>query len=310
MGREMSSFLDALRSGRVLLMDGAMGTELQKRGLKSDEIAATWNVLHPDKVRAIHNAYRHAGAEVLLTNTFLINSTSYVRSMYAAGEIPSTGDWQRAFDLIGREARFRVAAVGPVAGDSNGREFDNMKMFFVPDHCSNFAPHACCHVPDAILLETCSSPRVRYALNVLCCGKTSCPILLSLTYQRSSANKLVTLSGHSPEWFAKRAKQYGADALGANCGRDIDMDDIIEIIRRYRAVTDLLLFARPNAGTPTKQGDRWIYPHTPKAMAARLPELLEAGVSMVGGCCGTTPGHIAAFREVIDAWNKRAPVLG
>ena len=138
----------------------------------------------------------------------------------------------------------------------------------------------------------------------LLCSRTRWPVLLSLTYLRNARRQLTTISGHSPEWFATRAKKWGVAALGVNCGRDIDMDDMIEIIRRYRAVTDLPLFARPNAGTPTKQGDRWIYPHTPEMMAARLPELLEAGVSMVGGCCGTTPEHIAAFRTVIEAWNK------
>jgi 5-methyltetrahydrofolate--homocysteine methyltransferase len=84
------------------------------------------------------------------------------------------------------------------------------------------------------------------------------------------------------------------------------MDEMIEIIRRYRQVTDLPLFARPNAGTPTRAGDRWVYPHTPEQMAARLPELLEAGVNMVGGCCGTTPEHIAAFKPIIDEWNAKA----
>jgi methionine synthase I (cobalamin-dependent) len=81
------------------------------------------------------------------------------------------------------------------------------------------------------------------------------------------------------------------------------MTEIIEIIRRYRDYTDLPLFARPNAGTPKRVRNRWVYPHTPEAMAARLPELLKAGVSMVGGCCGTTPAHVAAFKPIVDAWN-------
>jgi methionine synthase I (cobalamin-dependent) len=115
----------------------------------------------------------------------------------------------------------------------------------------------------------------------------------------------VTSSGHSPEWFANRARDWGLAALGVNCGRDIGMDEVIEIIRRYRRVTDLPLFARPNAGTPVRQGKRWVYPHTPERMAARLSELLEAGVCMVGGCCGTTPEHIAAFKPIIDEWNER-----
>ncbi len=87
--------------------------------------------------------------------------------------------------------------------------------------------------------------------------------------------------------------------VGVNCGWDIDMDDVIEIIRRYRHETDLPLFARPNAGTPIPEGEHRVYPHTPAVMAARLPELLEAGASMVGGCCGTTPEHIAAFQRVL-----------
>jgi methionine synthase I (cobalamin-dependent) len=132
------------------------------------------------------------------------------------------------------------------------------------------------------------------------------PVLLSLTYRHEeNGGGLLTFSGHSPEWFARRARDYGIAALGVNCGRDIGMGDIIAIVRRYRAVTDLPLFARPNAGTPTRDGNRWVYPLTPEAMAARLPELLEAGVSMVGGCCGTTPEHIAACKPIIDAWNAR-----
>jgi 5-methyltetrahydrofolate--homocysteine methyltransferase len=122
-----------------------------------------------------------------------------------------------------------------------------------------------------------------------------------LTYRRDASGRLVTHSGHAPETYARHAESHGVAALGVNCGRDIGMGDIIEIIRRYRHETDLPLFARPNAGTPTKQGDSWVYPHTPVAMAARLPELLEAGASMIGGCCGTTPEHIAAFRAVIAA---------
>ena len=98
--------------------------------------------------------------------------------------------------------------------------------------------------------------------------------------------------------------EIGVSALGVNCGRDIGMDDIIEIVRRYRQVTDLPLFARPNAGTPVCEGDRWVYPLTPAEMARRLPELLEAGISMVGGCCGTTPEHIAAMRPVVEQWNR------
>jgi methionine synthase I (cobalamin-dependent) len=300
----MTALLDVLRSGRVLLMDGAMGTELQKVGLKPNENAAAWNFLHPYKVQVVHQAYLDAGAEVFLTNTFLINCRSYMATVWRAHQVQGFRvAWRRAYDLVGPEAAVRLASVGPVAGDPSPREFDEIRRFWVSDECDDPVSHDCVHFPHGILLETCSSPRVRYALARLRGSKR--PLLLSLAFQRATGGRLVTFSGHSPEWFARRAKAYGADALGVNCGKDVGMDEMLEIIRRYRQETDLPLFARPNAGTPRRRGGRWVYPQTPQEMADRLPELLEAGVCMVGGCCGTTPEHIAAFRKVVDAWNAR-----
>jgi methionine synthase I (cobalamin-dependent) len=303
----MSRFLKALHSGRVLLMDGAMGTELQKRGLKDGENAAAWNLLHPDEVAAVHRAYREAGAKVLLTNTFMLYCSTFSDTIFASGRPSySQGEvWEAAYNLLGPKVPriYRIVSHSPVWGSPGPIEFEDldkpvplripfhapfMKRFYKPAH--------------AVLLETCSTPRFEQAIP--CIRKAyKGPILLSLTYLRNERGELATRSGHTPEWFAERAAPCGVAALGVNCGRDIDMDDVIAIIRRYRAVTDLPLFARPNAGTPQREGGRWVYPHTPKQMAERLPALLEAGVCMVGGCCGTTPEHIAAFREVVDRWN-------
>ena len=295
----MSRFLEALHSGRVLLMDGAMGTELRKAGLRDDENAAAWNLLHPERVRAVHQAYREAGAEVFLTNTFLAHADTLAESFRAAKRLPFSHHelWTRGYELIGPPGApvFRLASHGPVAGRAAAREFDQWGYFYTSRLLYDGA--------DGVLLETCSSPRVRYAIRRIRehCDK---PVLLSLAFTRNESGALVTYSSHPPEWFARRAKDYGVAALGVNCGRDIGMEDIIAIVRRYRDHTDLPLFARPNAGTPARVGDRWVYPRTPEDMAARLPELLAAGVSMVGGCCGTTPAHIAAFRPVVDAWNR------
>jgi 5-methyltetrahydrofolate--homocysteine methyltransferase len=298
----MSAFLDALHSGRALLMDGAMGTELQKAGLRDDESGAAWNQLYPGRVEKVHRAYVRSGAEVLLTNTFLMASGSNLAQLRAAGVHPTYPTlWCEALARTGSSDQFRLADIGPICG-SPKREFDQVPA--APYR--NCAPHlrGAHPPPDAILVETCSTPRVRYALQFY---RRQCdlPVLLSLSFLRDRSGKLATSSGHPPEWFAQRASEYGLAALGVNCGRDIGMDDVIEIVRRYRAVTHLPLFARPNAGTPTRDGDRWAYPLTPKVMAARLPELFDAGARMVGGCCGTTPAHVAACKPVIDAWNAR-----
>ena len=127
------------------------------------------------------------------------------------------------------------------------------------------------------------------------------PLLLSLSYHRKGG-ELVTYSGHRPETFARHAARHGVAALGVNCGKEIDLPDVAEVVRRYRQETDLPLFARPNAGTPSPHGT---HPRSPEAMAAWAPALIAAGVTMIGRCCGTTPAHVAAFRPAVEAWNAR-----
>jgi len=297
----MSRFLDALHSGRVMLMDGAMGTELRRAGLPEDGCGEIWNVTHPARVRAVHQAYVNAGADVLLTNTFQANRPALSRS--------GSDSSHHVFDYIApakqiiapftSENRFALASVGPIMEPPDNLEFpyllhvdEIIGALWTLEINKQFDPLS------GLLIETCSSPRVRFAVRrALLPGFT---VLLSLTYQRDAKGQIMTLSGHAPEWFARRAKDWGVAALGVNCGRDMDMSDNIEIIRRYREETDLPLFARPNAGTPTKQDGRWVWPHSAESMAARLPELIEAGACMIGGCCGTTPEYIAAFRRILD----------
>src|SRR5262249_34296996 len=111
---------------------------------------------------------------------------------------------------------------------------------------------------------------------------------------------------HTPREWARRVSRWKrVVALGVNCGVEMTVRDCAEVVRQFRDATDLPLFARPNARPPTRVGARGEYPQSPPAMAAQLPELLEAGVVMVGGCCGTTPEHIAAFRHLVDGWNAR-----
>jgi len=274
----MSRFLEALR-GRALLMDGAMGTQLQRRGLAEGACYEMCNLEHPDWVDAIHRAYVRAGAECLLTHTFQANPRALARH----GQEGMLEAILEQACRLAREAagpgRFVLADVGPLE---------------VCDETAFRRVLGGFRDVDAVLLETFSSPEVGEAARWA--GESGLPVLVSLTYGPG----LLTHSGHSPEWFAERAAGWGAAALGVNCGRDIDMAEISEIVRRYRRATELPLFARPNAGTPIRQEGRWVYPRSPEAMAGRLAELLAAGTVLVGGCCGTTPEHIAAFRRVVE----------
>jgi 5-methyltetrahydrofolate--homocysteine methyltransferase len=274
-------------------MDGAMGTEVQRAGIREGECYELWNVTHPERVRAIHQAYADAGAEILLTNTFQANRAALARHGLEdqLQTLARCGlDLARA---VAGEQRFVLADLGP---------YDDQ-----PDLLTTRELVEVLRSADAFLLETSTQLE---NLSSICAGlerteSRGRPVLISFAFRRQPDGSVCTNDGWQPEECARRVSRYRPAALGVNCGRDIGLDEVIEIIRRYRQATDLPLFARPNAGTPTRDGDRWLYPNTPAQMAARLPELLEAGVCMVGGCCGTTPEHLAVFRSVVSGWNAR-----
>ena len=290
----MSRFLDALRSGRVLLMDGAMGTELQRAGLQPGECGELWNLTHPEKVRAIHQAYVDAGAEVLLTNTFQANPATVARHNLE-GQLGVI--CQAAVDLA-REAagpdRWVLADVGPCQCYEDRAAFRNLIRTLAAAGA------------DGILLETYSDPEILLPLLRLRCFDplNPLPVFVSFTYRRDREGQVRTFDGLTAGLLARMVEKDRIDALGANCGRDIAMPQILDIVQGYRENTSRRLFVRPNAGTPKQVEDHWVYPHSPDYMASWLPELLKVGVSMVGGCCGTTPAHIAAFRPIIDEWNR------
>jgi methionine synthase I (cobalamin-dependent) len=271
----MSRLAAALRSGNVLLMDGAMGTELMRRGLRAGECADAWNLTRPNEVRAVHHAYLDAGAEILLTNTFQANPCALARHGLQ-DELEAI--WQAAFKNA-RGAPLLLADVGPMER-------------FAPEELARILQAA--RTADGILLETWSSFADLKTVAHLNRETENLPLLVSFTFRR--ADGLTTFPGASPESCAEAAIAADAVALGANCGAEIDTAALLEIIERFRAVCDLPLFVRPNAGTPNGEA----YPRSPEAMAEQLRPLLQTGVTMVGGCCGTTPEHTAAFRRVID----------
>ncbi len=291
----VQSLRDAMQSGRLLLMDGAMGTELQRVGARISHRPDDWNLDRPDAVRSIHQSYAEAGAEVFLANTFQLNPLALTHRLLrsAAESVQAAIEIARS---IAKRNRFVLFDVGPIISRKNG-EFHDLGAL---EHVIDWARAA---PADGILFETCSSARVRFALERA--KRIGLPILLSLTYRRDAKERFETYDGHAPDWFAARARKWGVDALGVNCGLEITVADCAAIVRQYRAVTDLPLFARPNAGTPKRIGNRYRYSRTPAAMAADLPLILEAGAMMVGGCCGTTPAHIRAFRRVMEKFGVR-----
>ncbi len=282
--KDMTRFLEALHSGQIILMDGAMGTELRRSGLGETDCGELWNLTHPERVRAIHRAYVAAGAQCLLTNSFQANPATLARHGLAHQlEAVNAAAVELARSAIGDNG-YVLGDIGPLENLADmGRVVRSL-------------PGA-----DALLLETWSELAALRALGQAgnpAWNPEGLPVLVSFTYRQNPGKPPSLPESQSPEEVAALVQEFGAAGLGVNCGRDIAMEEIVDIVRRYRAVTDLPLFARPNAGTPIRHGDRWVHPHTPEQMAACLPDLLAAGLTMLGGCCGTTPAHIAAFRRM------------
>ncbi len=276
-----------------------MGTELIRIARRSHDAVIDWNLDRPDAVRSVHATYAKSGAQVFLTNTFQLNPLA-IRARANGRRGLLAGSFRAAVEIAASVAgrdRFVLADIGPIMSRGNV-EFANprhvARVLQIVKNARNLS---------GILFETCSSSRVRFAVEQA--KRLGLPVLLSLTYRHRGPKDFETFDRHSPEWFAERARKWGADLLGVNCGLEISVADCAAIVRAYRKATDLPIFARPNAGTPKRQGDTWRYPRSPAAMARDLPELLEAGATMIGGCCGTTPAHIRAFRRVIDRWNAR-----
>jgi methionine synthase I (cobalamin-dependent) len=292
-------FLKALTSGRPLLMDGAMGTELLRIKAALPHCLAECNLTCPGAITAVHQAYCAAGAQVLLTNTFQANPLAMAPA--EAEKICKAG--VELARLAAGPGRFILGNVGPMLAGGPPREVFN------PQALGQIM--AALAGVDGIILETWSSPEalrvvqwIFHQADIL----DGLPLLLSLSYQRFTDGKLATQSGHEPETFARHAKRHGVAALGVNCGKDIGIEETVAILRRYRKMTDLPLFARPNAGSPTCKDGEWVYPLGPAQMAEGVPAMVNAEARMIGGCCGTTPAHLAAIGQKLTASSVIPPV--
>jgi len=274
---------------RVLLFDGSMGALLGQMGVET-ECPDLLSITRPDLIRGIHEAYVQAGADVILSNTFGATSIKLERAGLAerAAEIVSaavknaraSGAAFVALDL-GPTGRF-LAPVGDVG-------FDQM-MASLREFCRAGADAGA----DLIVIETQTDlHEMRCAL--IAARETGLPVVASSTYSGSAR----TLTGGAPECAALIALSLGAAAAGVNCsGGPLEM---LKPLKAMRVVSPVPVVVQPNAGLPSVGANgRAVFPFGPDAMAPHMAEILAAGASAIGGCCGTTPEHISKMRLLLD----------
>jgi methionine synthase I (cobalamin-dependent)/5,10-methylenetetrahydrofolate reductase len=287
-------FLAALET-RILLADGATGTELHDRGVPASACLDSINLENPDLVQALHEDYIAAGADIIETNTFGANRIKLGRY----GLADRVRDVNLRGVAIAREARrsgdrevFVAGAVGPVdvglpaAGDVTlqqaRRAFREQIEALVEAEV------------DLLMLETFSTlAETREAL-LAAREVTELPVVAQLTFQRDGR----TWSGEEPGEAVRELHALGADVVGVNCVPGPQV--ALEIVERMAAAAPVKLSAQANAGRPRVSEQGLWYPATPQSFAEYVPALVAAGASIVGGCCGTTPDHIAAMRRALS----------
>src|SRR5581483_10399119 len=288
--------MERISDGEILISDGALGTLLQAKGLKPGECPESWCLSHPEVLKGIAQAYLDAGSDLVTTNSF--GGTSYKLEPY--GYQDKVGDFNRAaarlVKQVMRERGYVAGSVGPtgrIVVDEGGdvRPEDLYRAF--SEQVVALAEGGA----DAICIETMSS--LVEATQAIKAAKdnTRLPVLCTFTFA-ASPRGFRTMMGASPERAAKEAAAAGADVVGANCGNGIV--NMIEIARAMRAALPRVpILIQANAGAPLLEGDKTVFKETPEFMASHVRALMQAGANIIGGCCGTTPAHIAAMARVI-----------
>jgi len=282
---------------RILLSDGAMGTQLQAEGLESGDCGDYWNLSHPERVEKIQAAYVAAGTDVLITNTFGGCRLSLARHGHCdeveSINIAATEIARRA---LGTEGSFVLGDIGPFGGLME--PYGTATPQEVTEAFREQAKALVSGGADGIIVET-QTALEEAAIGVeqaLAAGSNCVVVSFSFDVTHDGSD-LFTMMGVSPEAAAEFAVSSGAHMIGINCGTGVDIGWATKTARRYRAVCDLPVIAQPNAGTPELQDGNVVYRQTPEQMAEQVDELAEAGANIIGACCGSTPAHIAALRK-------------
>lgn len=291
------NFNDILLRIRVLVSDGALGTELAKKGLRPGECPELLNAENPEWVGGIARNYVEAGSDIILTNTFGGNPVKLARY----GLESRTEELNEQGARIADEAAGGHAAVFGSVGPT-GEFLEPLGSLTESELIAAFGRQVRALArggAEGIVLETMTD------LGEIICALravreySDLTAVCSMTFDRG-ARGYATMMGVTPERAAEELDAAGAIAVGANCGTGIA--DIIGIARLMRPHTRLPLWMKPNAGMPELVEGKTVYRESPEDFAAFIPDLLNAGSNIVGGCCGTTPEHIRRVRVAVDAF--------
>jgi len=295
----MKAVLDRIKQGEILVCDGAMGSLLMDRANEhlQDTCPENINLSHPEIIEEIAGLYINAGADIIETNTFggsALKLANY--SLDDKTEEINSAAITAAKNASGNEA-YICASIGPCGklltpfGDTEPKaiyESFYRQIKAVVDAGA-----------DMIIIETMTDlNEALLALEATRNISSSIPVIVSMTYE-STPRGFFTIMGKSIEMVSKELEELDVDIIGSNCGNGIE--NLVLIAKEYKKHSKLPLMIQANAGIPELKEGIPVYPESPEFMAKKCEELMKIGVSIIGGCCGTTPAHINAIRKVVDS---------
>ena len=271
----------------ITFLDGAMGTQLQERGLQPGEIPELWNLTRPADITAVHRAYLEAGADIVSTNTFGANPAKYhgdapLKDVIAAAV-------QCARDAGAKRVALDVGPTGRLLKPAGDFEFDAAYDAFAEQIRLGAEAGA-----DLVFLETFGDTYELKAALLAAKENAKLPILASVALGEDG--KLLT--GADVDTIAALFNALKPDAAGFNCG--LGPDRLLPFLKRFAERTNLPIIAKPNAGLPKVVDGKTVFTVGPEEFARDVAACIEAGATYVGGCCGTTPRHIAAIKRTED----------
>jgi 5-methyltetrahydrofolate--homocysteine methyltransferase len=279
--------LKNLLSERIVFLDGAMGTMLMNRGMPAGVSTEIWASEHPADLSAIHKLYIEAGSDIILACTFggsafkLGPRTSAINRILAEAAINAAGGKAIAAASIGPSGEM-ISPVGNVSWT------DIYNSFLVQTKALALAGIS------VFFLETFTDPRELKA--AILATRDACPhgfISAHLTFSENGRSG----AGTSPTALALLCEQLAVDAAGANCSTG--PEDLLPVVNELARFSTKFITVEPNAGLPDSRG---LYAMSPDRFAQATEEMAWAGASIIGGCCGTTPDHIAALRQAVGIW--------
>ena len=281
---------DALTGRAYLLFDGGMGTLVQAAGLHTvHEVPDLLNLTHPEAIVAIQRQYVEAGADCITTNTFSANRLKLASTDATVAEVYAAA-----------AANARAAGAPLVAGDigPTGALLEPLGTLTFDEAFDIFSEQACAAEAagcDLIVVETMADLLEAKAAVLAAVESTALPVFATMTFGEDGR----TFLGTTPAIAATTLSALGASAVGLNCS--LGPTELAPLVGELAPHDRALVMAQPNAGLPRIQDGETVFDVGPNEFAQAMEAILDAGATVIGGCCGTTPDHIAALRALIDA---------